>query len=148
MKVLFIIFFALAPLVGNAAAYIKFDGVDGESKAVQEASQGFARLASSRPTLQAADGQEARLGDGFFLREDGRLLEVKQGRTRWISQPRDAASGLPTGKRQHKPVTVTKPLDKASPMMLDTASCVDGKVIKGEHKGKACEHRGHVTVLK
>lgn len=27
----------------------------------------------------------------------------------------DAASGLPTGKRQHKPVSVTKPIDKASP---------------------------------
>jgi hypothetical protein len=31
------------------------------------------------------------------------------------SQPsRDAASGLPTGKRQHKPVMVTKPIDQAS----------------------------------
>ena len=29
-----------------------------------------------------------------------------------VESPRDAASGLPTGKRQHKPVTVTKPIDK------------------------------------
>jgi type VI secretion system secreted protein Hcp len=28
--------------------------------------------------------------------------------------PRDAASGLATGKRQHSPFTITKPLDKAS----------------------------------
>ena len=31
-----------------------------------------------------------------------------------IVSPRDAASGLPTGKRQHSPFTITKPLDKAS----------------------------------
>ncbi|MCB2047736.1 MAG: type VI secretion system tube protein Hcp [Novosphingobium sp.] len=31
--------------------------------------------------------------------------------------PRDAASGLPTGKRQHKPMTVTKEVDKSSPML-------------------------------
>jgi type VI secretion system secreted protein Hcp len=35
-----------------------------------------------------------------------------------VVSPRDAASGLPTGKRQHKPITVTKPLDKASPLLM------------------------------
>jgi len=29
--------------------------------------------------------------------------------------PRDAASGMASGKRQHKPLTVTKSIDKASP---------------------------------
>ena len=36
-----------------------------------------------------------------------------------ISSPRDAASGLPTGRRQHKPFTITKPIDKASPMLMN-----------------------------
>ena len=35
-----------------------------------------------------------------------------------ITEQRDSASGLPTGKRQHKPVVVTKPVDKATPLML------------------------------
>ena len=35
-----------------------------------------------------------------------------------IISPRDAASGLPTGKRQHKPFTVTKPVDKSSPLLM------------------------------
>jgi type VI secretion system secreted protein Hcp len=35
-----------------------------------------------------------------------------------ISSPRDAASGLPTGKRQHKPFTITKAVDKASPLLM------------------------------
>lgn len=34
-----------------------------------------------------------------------------------IVSPRDAASGLPTGRRQHKPFTITKPLDKATPLL-------------------------------
>ncbi len=33
-----------------------------------------------------------------------------------LVSPRDAASGLPTGKRQHKPFTITKPVDKTSPL--------------------------------
>ena len=35
-----------------------------------------------------------------------------------VVSPRDAASGLPTGKRMHKPFVITKELDKSSPMMI------------------------------
>ena len=34
-----------------------------------------------------------------------------------IVSPRDPASGLPTGKRQHKPFVITKEVDKASPVL-------------------------------
>jgi type VI secretion system secreted protein Hcp len=34
-----------------------------------------------------------------------------------IVSPRDPASGLPTGKRQHKPIVITKELDKSSPLL-------------------------------
>lgn len=40
---------------------------------------------------------------------------------------RDAATGLPTGRRQHSPIKVTKPLDKSTPLLF--GSSVDGKVI-------------------
>jgi type VI secretion system secreted protein Hcp len=36
-----------------------------------------------------------------------------------VVSPRDAASGLPTGKRQHKPITITKEVDKASPLLMN-----------------------------
>jgi type VI secretion system secreted protein Hcp len=36
-----------------------------------------------------------------------------------IVSPRDAASGLPTGKRMHKPYVITKELDKSSPILLN-----------------------------
>ncbi|OIP34748.1 MAG: hypothetical protein AUK27_06700 [Deltaproteobacteria bacterium CG2_30_66_27] len=34
-----------------------------------------------------------------------------------ILSPRDIATGLPTGKRQHKPVKITKEIDKSSPIL-------------------------------
>ena len=34
-----------------------------------------------------------------------------------IVSPRDAASGLPTGKRQHKPFVFTKELDRSTPLL-------------------------------
>jgi type VI secretion system secreted protein Hcp len=45
--------------------------------------------------------------------------------THAIISPRDSASGLPTGKRQHKPMVLTKSIDKVSPLLLEAA-------IKGE----------------
>lgn len=38
-----------------------------------------------------------------------------------VKSPRDAASGLPTGKRQHKPFTLVKPIDPASPLLMEHA---------------------------
>lgn len=34
-----------------------------------------------------------------------------------IHSPRDSASGLPTGNRQHSPLTITKELDQSSPLL-------------------------------
>jgi type VI secretion system secreted protein Hcp len=36
-----------------------------------------------------------------------------------IFSPRDPQSGLPTGKRQHKPFTITKDLDKSTPLLYN-----------------------------
>lgn len=34
-----------------------------------------------------------------------------------ILSPRDAASGLPTGRRQHQPIVIVKEIDKSSPAL-------------------------------
>jgi type VI secretion system secreted protein Hcp len=39
-----------------------------------------------------------------------------------VISPRDAASGLPTGKRMHKPFIVTKELDKSTPLLYSVLS--------------------------
>ena len=36
-----------------------------------------------------------------------------------IVSPRDAASGLPTGKRQHKPITITTEWGASTPLFLN-----------------------------
>ena len=36
-----------------------------------------------------------------------------------IISPRDAASGLPTGKRQHQPIVIVKHIDAATPLLLN-----------------------------
>jgi type VI secretion system secreted protein Hcp len=36
-----------------------------------------------------------------------------------IVSPRDTQSGLPTGKRMHKPFSITKELDKSSPLLYN-----------------------------
>ena len=36
-----------------------------------------------------------------------------------VVSPRDPASGLPTGKRMHKPFVITKELDKSSPILFN-----------------------------
>jgi type VI secretion system secreted protein Hcp len=36
-----------------------------------------------------------------------------------IVSPRDAASGLATGKRQHQPIVITKPVDRSSPLLYN-----------------------------
>ncbi len=35
-----------------------------------------------------------------------------------VISPRDATSGLPTGKRQHKPFIITKEVDKSTPVLF------------------------------
>lgn len=54
---------------------------------------------------------------GEFQGSDGPMMEIISFSHEIVS-PRDAASGLPTGRRQHKPITITKEIDKASPLIF------------------------------
>lgn len=40
------------------------------------------------------------------------------GTSHEVVAPRDAASGLPSGRRQHKPFTITKEVDKSTPLLF------------------------------
>jgi type VI secretion system secreted protein Hcp len=48
---------------------------------------------------------------------EGRIMVIAVNHE--IVSPRDAASGLPTGKRMHKPFVITKELDKATPLLYN-----------------------------
>ena len=51
---------------------------------------------------------------------EGTIMVIAQSHE--IVSPRDAASGLPTGKRQHKPMVITKEVDKSSPSSTTRSS--------------------------
>jgi len=50
-----------------------------------------------------------------------------------IVSPRDPGSGLPTGKRQHKPLVITKELDCSTPLLFN-ALCTNENLSKAELK--------------
>jgi Type VI secretion system effector, Hcp len=64
-------------------------------------------------------------------------LSFHQIEVRSVVSPRDAASGLPTGKRQHKPMVITKELDKSSPVLARDG----GTVAAGDVDGDGAEAR-------
>ena len=45
-----------------------------------------------------------------------------QALTHMIEQPRDEASGLPTGKRVHGPITITMVMDESTPLLAQALS--------------------------
>jgi type VI secretion system secreted protein Hcp len=51
---------------------------------------------------------------------EGRIMVIAVSHE--VVSPRDPASGLPTGKRMHKPIVITKEIDKASPVLHQVLS--------------------------
>ena len=50
-----------------------------------------------------------------------------------LTTPREAATGALTGRRQHRPLTVVKRIDKATPLLLK-ALCMNETVTKAEFR--------------
>jgi Type VI secretion system effector, Hcp len=55
---------------------------------------------------------------GQFQGSHGPTIPIDAIGHEMIVSPRDPASGLPTGKRQHEPIAITKEIDKSSPLIL------------------------------
>ena len=67
-----------------------------------------------------------------------------------ISVPRDTASGMATGKRMHKPFTITKELDASSPMLkqsLAKGSVLGNVVVEFEGAGPGTAKTAQKIVL-
>lgn len=99
---------ALAPLAAFAASdmYIKISDIKGESKVVHcpAGTCAVSGLAAGSYQVQVCDEKGAPVSSSVALSHS-------------VTSPRDSASGLATGKRMHKPMTITKELDKASPKL-------------------------------
>jgi type VI secretion system secreted protein Hcp len=96
MKRLTLALFALAALTAASAA---------------QAQHVFCKVTGQKQGVIQGDNTVKGLQD--FLP----VLSISTG----VISPRDPASGLPTGKRQHQPLTILKEIDKASPKLFMAA---------------------------
>ncbi|MDQ8186872.1 type VI secretion system tube protein Hcp [Pelagicoccus sp. SDUM812002] len=78
-----------------------------------------------------------------YMKVDGIKGESKSADQKdWIDivsvsglvSPRDAASGLATGKRQHKPITIVKQVDKSSPLFQASSGNVQNPLHEAKNK--------------
>lgn len=120
----------LAPTRASRRDVLKAGGLVGAGLVALTA----ASVASSQPAA-AIEGQNLRLRGPLYayltlkgqkqgtitggVTQKGRegSIQVQYMQSEIIS-PRDAASGLPTGKRQHKPFVLRKSLDQSTPMLI------------------------------
>lgn len=100
---------ALAPLAAFAASdmYIKISDIKGESKVVHcpGGTCAVSGVAAGAYQVQVCDAKGMAVSSSVALSHS-------------VTSPRDAASGLATGRRMHKPMTITKELDKSSPQLF------------------------------
>jgi type VI secretion system secreted protein Hcp len=68
--------------------------------------------------LTVAGQKQGAINGGVTIKGRENTIEVHAFSAGVVS-PRDPASGLPTGKRQHSPVTIVKEIDKSSPMLMN-----------------------------
>ena len=93
------ILLAATPALAASDYYLKLGGVQGES--TKQAAAGTIEVSSF--SWGASDSSAARAGTGGGAGK----VAVQDLSATSVASPRDAASGLPTGKRTHKPVAVT-----------------------------------------
>lgn len=126
------------PFQAGAAIYIKFDGVEGESGARPgiDPDEIDARATARAPGVEPdeidarATARSGHTGHGHEAEYDlvaAPAAAAGKDHKDWIpiesmAAPvfRERASGQATGKRQHKPVTVTNPVAAASPQRAVT----------------------------
>jgi hypothetical protein len=99
----------------------------GATQPMDKASPAYKTMPPPSPTANKASPKlmlPAVQGSPAANKATPKLLNPQVQGSQWGAGPAkqvggssgDAASGLPTGKRQHKPLQVTKPVDKASPL--------------------------------
>jgi hypothetical protein len=100
---LFVLTLSLLPALSLAASdmFLKLDGIKGESHIVQCVNGACVspKLAAGKYTVQVSDA------NGKVSMQDMHLMYS-------VVSPRDAASGMATGKRMHKPLTLTMELGR------------------------------------
>lgn len=103
-----------APVCGDACSAPQMRSASSSVSRSLESSSADATALSKAAQANDMDQVRSLLLKHGFTEEQ---LSFHQIEVRSVVSPRDAASGLPTGKRQHKPMVITKELDKSSPLL-------------------------------
>ena len=130
----------------QGAVFLKFDGVDGESKdkdhkgwidlsSVSTRSSDHKKWSDLQSFSQGLAQDNAGKGQGIVHRDvatrnvdtrrdaaSGLATGKREAASGQASGRRDAASGMATGKRQHEPIRITKRIDKATPLLAKALS--------------------------
>ena len=69
---------------------------------------------------------------------DGGDLDIEVQLDENIVSPRDAASGLPTGKRQHKPIRIMKRIDQTTPLLMNVSPGGGTIIVEGGELRLSC----------
>lgn len=94
-----------------AAVIVAIAGITTQVKAQEVMGSQKTATKGVSSTSQASNGQTVVCTGKIRCTDGACTIEFDQE----IVSPRDAASGLPTGKRMHKPFTITKELDQSFP---------------------------------
>lgn len=133
-----------APALAASDYYLKIGGIDGESNERAAA----ASVEVSSFSWGASNAGAARVGGGTGA---GKASMQDLSATDVVA-PRDAASGLPTGKRQHKPVRAAEPdasADHAAAVAAGelrslTVVVPDSASATAKHLERACADGKHI----
>ena len=102
---------------------------------------------------QGNDGYVGKKGYDSWKSQSAFSVSSSDNSVTKIVSPRDPASGLPTGKRMHKPMPITKELDKSSPTIDESVSSTgtssdDATVAKGSGGGSGKASFSDLSVSK
>ncbi len=110
----------------SAAGYLKIPDIDGESKGESDEQPAYITITMERDTPSSSAGDS---GHKDWIPIEGVSWTPRR-------DSRDAASGMATGKRQHKAVTTTKEIDKASPTRMRASTATQSAAAGGGGGGK------------
>lgn len=124
---------ASANVFAASDMYIKLGDIKGEFKVVHcpGGTCAVSDLAAGSYQVQVCDEKGAPVSSSVVLSHS-------------VVSPRDAASGLATGKRQHKPMPISKTMDKSSPKLFNLVVTEPGSSVTIQQQ----EIKGEVTAPK
>ena len=102
---------------------------------ISQTENGCSIVFESSPSSAATGTAKSKKGYDYYMAKSSFSVSATDNSVSEIVSPRDAASGLPTGKRQHKPISISSEVDKTSPIVAESVSGAEASAAKGSGGG-------------